>query len=79
MVTTNVAGDSVILRVIGPLKGTTVRELERQWHKAQGNSSDIRMDLCSAYDIDPEAKTLIAEMFANGVELLISAHPLRVQ
>ncbi len=79
MVTTNVAGDAVTLRVVGPLKGATVRELERQWHKAQGNSSDIRMDLCSAYDIDPEAKSLIAEMFANGVELVINARPLDVQ
>ncbi len=79
MVTTNVAGDSVTLRVVGPLKGSAVLELERQWHKAQGNSIDIRMDLCAAYDIDPEAKTLIAEMFASGVELLINARPLVVQ
>ena len=79
MVTTNVAGDSVTLRVVGPLKGAAVRDLERQWHKAQGNTADIRMDLCSAYDIDPEAKSLIAEMFANGVELVITARPLHVQ
>ncbi len=79
MVTTNVAGDSVTLRVVGPLKGASVRELERQWHKAQGNNFQIQMDLCSAYDMDGEARKLIAEMFANGVELLITARPTYVQ
>jgi ABC-type transporter Mla MlaB component len=79
MVTTNVAGDAVTLRVVGPLKGSAVRELERQWHKAQGNSSSVQMDLCGAYDIDGEGKALIAEMFASGVELLISARPLPIQ
>jgi len=79
MVTTNVAGDSVTLRVIGPLKGATVRELERQWHKAQGGNSQIQMDLCGAYDMDGEARNLVAEMFANGVELLINTRPTCVQ
>jgi ABC-type transporter Mla MlaB component len=79
MVTTNVAGDSVTLRVIGPLKGDAVRELERQWHRAQDNNSQIQMDLCAAYDIDGEAKSLLAEMFASGVELLINTRPQYVQ
>jgi ABC-type transporter Mla MlaB component len=79
MVTTNVAGDSVTLRVVGPLRGTTVRELERQWHRAQANNTQIQMDLCSAYDIDVTAKDLLAEMFASGVELLIHARPQHVQ
>jgi ABC-type transporter Mla MlaB component len=79
MVTTNVAGDAVTLRVVGPLKGSAVRELERQWHKAQGNNSSVQMDLCGAYDIDGEGKALIAEMFASGVELLITARPLPIQ
>jgi len=79
MVTTNVAGDAVTLRVVGPLKGSAVRELERQWQKAQGNGSPVQMDLCGAYEIDKEGKALIAEMFASGVELLIQARRLPVQ
>ena len=79
MVTTNVAGDSVTLRVVGPFNGETVRELEHHWQQAQDGKSQIQMDLSSAYDMDPEARRLIAEMFANGVELLIFARPNYVQ
>ena len=80
MIITKAAGDSVTFRVDGALEGEWVDELERRWRRMRGSSASIQLDLCRADSIDNSGKTLIAEMFANGVEVVVATrNPLRVQ
>ncbi len=71
MITTKAAGDSVTFRIEGSLEGDWVEELERRWRKLRNSRSSVQLDLCHAGNIDNSGKTLIAEMFADGVEVVI--------
>lgn len=74
------SGDGVVLRVIGSLTGSSVRELERRWRQARQQDGVVQVDLCATQEIDSEGRVLIGEMFANGVELFVGARgPRRIQ
>jgi hypothetical protein len=80
MITTKAAGDSVTFRIDGALEGEWVNELERRWRHMRDGSSSFQLDLCRADTIDDSGKTLIAEMFANGVEIVVrTKHSKHVQ
>ena len=67
-------------RIDGALEGEWVDELERRWRKMRDSRSIIQLDLCHAASIDDYGKTLIAEMFANGVEVVVGTkNPERIQ
>jgi len=80
MITTSTGRDSITLQVVGEFNGEWVQELERRWRKARTEGPSVRVDLCGAHEIDGQARNLIAEMFADGVELVVGpCHPRRVQ
>jgi hypothetical protein len=73
-------GEGVVLRVFGSLTGSSVRELERRWREAKQRDGVVQVDLCATEEIDSDARVLIGEMFANGVELFVGARgPHRIQ
>ncbi len=79
MVSKEVNGDVVTLRVQGPLKGASVEHLEQFWRKTRGKK-ECQVDLRAANEIDSHGRSLISEMFANGVELVVGTRrPGRVQ
>lgn len=79
MVSKEVNGDVVTLRVQGALTGPSVMHLEQFWRKTRGKK-ECQVDLRAAHDIDAQGRSLISEMFADGVELVIGTHrPVRVQ
>lgn len=80
MIITKAAGDSVTFTIDGALEGDWVNELERRWRHMRTASSFFQLDLCRAVNIDDLGKNLIAEMFANGVEVVVgSKRPQRLQ
>ncbi|HZQ70351.1 MAG TPA: hypothetical protein VFA68_17625 [Terriglobales bacterium] len=80
MITTKAAGDSVTFQIDGALEGDSVGELERRWRQVCKTGPYIQLDLCRAANIDEPGKSLIAEMFANGVEVVVGCKPTeRVQ
>jgi hypothetical protein len=80
MIITKSAGDSVTFSIDGALEGEWVDELERRWRRMRNSSTSFQLDLCHANSIDNSGKNLIAEMFANGVEVVVaSKQPRRVQ
>ena len=69
----------VTFRVQGSLTGASVGHLEQFWRKIQGKK-ECYVDLRAACEIDAEGRSLISDMFAHGVELVIGSHrPARVQ
>lgn len=79
MVSKEVNGDVVTFRVQGSLTGASVSHLEQFWRKARGNK-ECQVDLRAACEIDGQGRSLICEMFADGVELVIGTQrPTRVQ
>jgi ABC-type transporter Mla MlaB component len=69
----------VTLRVEGPLTGATVEHLEQFWRKARGKK-ECQIDLRAAHEIDAQGRSLISEMFAAGVDLVIGMNrPTRLQ
>ena len=79
MVSKEVNGDLVTLRVMGSLSGASVGQLERFWRR-NSVRKHYQVDLRAAHEIDAQGRTLISEMFASGVELVIGTHrPGRVQ
>lgn len=80
MITTKTAGDSVTFLIEGALEGEWVGELERRWRHMRDSRPCIQLDLCRAGSIDDSGKNLIAQMFADGVELVVrTKHSTRVQ
>jgi hypothetical protein len=80
MITTKSAGDSITFRIEGPLEGEWVDELERRWRRMRDSRPFIQLDLCGAASIDNSGKDLIAQMFADGVEVVVpTRHSTRVQ
>ena len=77
MIITKSAGDSVTFRIDGALEGEWVDELERRWRRMRNGITSIQLDLCRANSIDNSGKNLIAEMFANGVEVVVATKPPR--
>ena len=79
MVSKEVNGDIVILVVQGPLTGSAVDSLEQFWRRSRAKKQ-CQVDLRAAHEIDAEGRSLISEMFANGVELVVGTHrPMRLQ
>ena len=79
MVSKEINGDVVTFRVQGSLTGASVEHLEQFWRKARG-TKECQIDLRAACEIDGQGRSLISEMFANGVELVVGTHrPGRVQ
>ncbi len=79
MVSKEVNGDVVTSRVQGSLTGASVGHLEQFWRKNQGKR-ECHVDLRAAHEIDAEGRSLISDMFAHGVELIIGTQrPARVQ
>ena len=79
MVSKEVNGDVVTLRVQGSLTGASVEHLEQFWRKARGRK-ECHIDLRAAHEIDAQGRSLISEMFAEGVELVVGTHrPVRLQ
>jgi ABC-type transporter Mla MlaB component len=79
VVSKEVNGDVITLRVQGSLTGSSVEHLEQFWRKARGKK-ECHIDLRAAHEIDSQGRSLISEMFADGVELVIGTHrPARVQ
>ena len=79
MITTKATGDSVTFQIEGALEGEWVDELGRRWRKLR-DFQFVQLDLCRAVSIDPPGKNLIAEMFANGVEVVVrTKNPNNVQ
>lgn len=80
MIITKAEGDSVTFTIDGALEGDWVSELERRWRHMRNASSSFQLDLCRAAKIDDSGKNLIAEMFANGVEVVVATkRPKRLQ
>jgi ABC-type transporter Mla MlaB component len=79
VVSKEINGDVVTLRVEGPLTGATVEHLEQFWRKARGKK-ECQIDLRAAHEIDAQGRSLISEMFAAGVDLVIGMNrPTRLQ
>ena len=79
MVSKEVNGDVVTLRVQGSLTGASVEHLEQFWRKTRGKK-ECHVDLRCAHEIDAGGRSLISEMFADGVELVIGTQrPSRLQ
>lgn len=79
MISKEVNGEVVTLRVMGALTGASVEHLERFWRKTRGKKECL-IDLRAAHEIDAQGRNLISEMFADGVELVIGTHrPARLQ
>lgn len=79
MITTKAAGDSVTFRIEGALEGEWVEELERRWRRMRNSRPFIQLDLCGTQTIDNSGKDLIAQMFADGVEVVVpTKHSTRV-
>ncbi len=79
MVSKEVNGDLVTLRVMGSLTGASVVELERFWRRSSAKKQ-CQVDLRLAHEIDAQGRVLISEMFASGVELVVGAQrPTRLQ
>ena len=74
MISKEVHGDVVMLRVQGALTGATVTNLEQVWRKARGKK-ECFVDLRAAHEIDAQGRSLISEMFADGVELVVGTRP----
>lgn len=80
LITKSANDDGVVLRVVGSLTGSSVRELERRWREARVQDAAIQVDLCATEEIDGDGRVLIGEMFANGAELFVGPRgPRRVQ
>jgi hypothetical protein len=80
MITTKAAGDSVTFRIEGALEGEWVDELERRLRRMRDSRPFIQLDLCRTASIDNSGKNLIAQMFADGVEVVVpTKHSTRVQ
>ncbi len=79
MVSKEVSGELVTLRVMGSLTGASVKELERQWRRSSVDKQ-CQVDLRLAHEIDSQGRDLISEMFICGVELMVGPHrPDRLQ
>jgi ABC-type transporter Mla MlaB component len=79
VVSQEVNGDVVTLRVEGALTGAAVDSLEQFWRRARVQKQ-CQVDLRAAHEIDAQGRSLISEMFANGVELVIGSNrPVRLQ
>lgn len=79
MVSKEVNGDVVTLRVEGPLTGAAVESLQQFWQRARVKKQ-CQIDLRAAHEIDAQGRLLISEMFADGVDLVVGTHgPTRVQ
>ncbi len=79
VVSKEVNGDLVTLRVMGSLTGASVMQLERFWRRS-AEKKQCQIDLRLAHEIDAQGRVLISEMFASGVELVVGSHgPARLQ
>jgi macrodomain Ter protein organizer (MatP/YcbG family) len=79
VVSKEVNGDVVTFRVQGSLSGASVEHLEQFWLKTRGKK-ECHVDLRAAQEIDADGRSLISQMFADGVELVVGTHcPARVQ
>ena len=79
MVSKEVNGDLVTLRVQGSLTGPAVEHLQKCWRGTRGKK-EFQVDLRAAHEIDAQGRLLISEMFADGVELVVGTHrPSRIQ
>jgi ABC-type transporter Mla MlaB component len=68
-------GHTTTLVLTGTLTADDLPELEHWWKKARSQGA-VQVDLCDVGDIHPDAKALLATMFAEGVCLEVAAHPV---
>ena len=65
-------GQTTTLVLTGDLSETAVFELEQRWRKCPALGS-VQLDLCDVDYICPAGKCLLAEMFADGVSLVVGS------
>jgi hypothetical protein len=76
--TTEKSKTSVTFRLNGKLMGPVVTELETSWRVAKyANLTGMRLDLRKVKEIDDTGKDLLKQMFCDGVQFVVAAHPQR--
>ena len=69
-ITTQTAGDELLLKLEGCLAGPWVRELDTCWREMAGPDSRVRLDLRDVCHVDHAGRELIAVMFRAGVRFI---------
>ena len=64
---TQAAGDHTTIRLTGELQGIAVEQLAREWRRHDCRSTFVQVNLCRVAHIDDSGKTLLREMFCEGV------------
>jgi ABC-type transporter Mla MlaB component len=67
-------GRTASLIVNGDLTASEVLKLEQCWRQ-NCSCESVEIDLCQVGTIDTAGKALLARMFAEGVGLVVGAHP----
>lgn len=68
---TQAAGDHTTIQLQGELRGSAVEQLKREWQRHDCRSTFVQVNLCRVEQIDDSGKTLLREMFCEGVGLII--------
>ena len=69
-ITTQTDATRTIFELEGRLAGAWVQELEDCWRKAANSDRPVRVLVCAVTFIDEKGKTLLAEMYRDGAELV---------
>jgi hypothetical protein len=70
---THQSDNSTTFRIEGTFAGSTVEEVDKCWRGLENNPGPVRLDLRRVGEIDDAGKELLKEMFARGVEFVVSA------
>ena len=69
-VSTRTEATRTVFDVEGQLAGAWVQELEECWGQAVSSNQSVRVMVCAVTFIDDKGKTLLAEMYRHGAELV---------
>lgn len=68
---TQAAGDHTTIQLTGELQGFAVEQLAQEWRRHDCRKTFVQVNLCGVGHIDDSGKTLLREMFCEGVGLII--------
>lgn len=68
---TQAAGDHTTIQLQGELQGSAVEQLKQEWRRCESENRFLQVNLCHVEHIDASGKTLLREMFSEGVGLII--------